>query len=76
LLHDWPKSSYYDASINVNHEAHIEAPEDGTHRISISDQPGCTVGFIYVNGVRQPEPGAQDVRARPPLPNRGSYFAA
>jgi hypothetical protein len=60
----------------VNHEAHIEAPEDGTHRISISDQPGCTVGFIYVNGVRQPEPGAQDVQVRPPLPNRGSHFAA
>jgi len=56
------KSSYFDASINVNHEAHIEAPEEGTHRISISDQPGCTVGFIYVNGVRQPEPGAQDVQ--------------
>jgi hypothetical protein len=56
------KSSYYDPAINVNHEAHVEAPEDGTHRISISDQPGCTVGFIYVNGVRQPEPGAQDVQ--------------
>jgi len=56
------KSSYYDMSINVNHEAHVEAPEDGTHRISISDQPGCNVGFIYVNGVRQPEPGPQDVQ--------------
>jgi len=56
------KSSYYDPSINVNHEAHIEAPEDGTHLISISDQPGCTVGFIYVNGIRQPEPGAQSVQ--------------
>jgi len=56
------KSSYYDTSINVNHEAHVEAPEDGTHRISISDQPGCNVGFIYVNGVRQPEPGPQDVQ--------------
>jgi hypothetical protein len=55
------KSSYYNASLNVNHEAHIEAPEDGTHRISISDQPGCTVGWIAVNSIRQPEPGPQTV---------------
>ena len=56
------KSSYLDASINVNHEAHIEAPESGTHRISVSNQAGCNVGFIYVDGVRQPEPGPQDVQ--------------
>ncbi len=55
------KSSYFDPSINVNHEAHVEAPEDGTHRISIWNQPACTVGFIYVNGTRQPDPGPQDV---------------
>ena len=46
----------------MNHEAHIEAPETGTHRISISDQPGCNVGFVYVNSIRQPEPGPQDVQ--------------
>ena len=55
------KSSYYDASLNVNHEAHIEAPEEGAHRISIPAQPGCNVGFVYVNGIRQPEPGPQVV---------------
>ena len=55
------KSSYLNAALNVNHEAHVEAPEVGTHRISIWNQTGCTVGFVYVNGVRQPEPGAQDV---------------
>jgi len=60
------KSSYYDMSINVNHEAHVEAPEEGTHRISISNQPGCDVGFIYVNGVRQPEAGPQDVQVQFP----------
>jgi hypothetical protein len=60
------KSSYYDAAINVNHEAHVEAPEEGTHRISISDQTGCNVGFIYVNGVRQLEPGSQDVQVQFP----------
>lgn len=55
------KSSYYDASLNVNHEAHIEAPEDGAHRIAIPAQAGCNIGFVYVNGVRQPEPGPQQV---------------
>jgi hypothetical protein len=60
------KTSYYDAGLNVNHEAHVEAPEDGTHRISISNQPGCTVGYIYVNGSRQPEPGEQDVQVQFP----------
>ncbi len=43
------KWSYFDASINVNHEAHIEAPEIGTHTISIANQTGCTVdGLIQV----------------------------
>jgi hypothetical protein len=65
------KSSYYDPSINVNHEAHIEAPEEGTHRISISDQPGCNVGFIYVNSMRQPEPGPQDVQVQFPRTTKG-----
>jgi hypothetical protein len=60
------KTSYFDASINVNHEAHIEAPEEGTHRISIANQAGCNVGFIYVNGVRQPEPGPQNVQVQFP----------
>ena len=65
------KTSYYDASINVNHEAHVEAPEEGSHQISISDQPGCTVGFIYINGVRQPEPGAQVVEVVFPRTTKG-----
>ena len=55
------KTSYLNAGLNVNHEAHIEAAEEGTHRISIANQPGCSVGWITVNGVRQPEPGPQDV---------------
>jgi hypothetical protein len=60
------KSSYYDPGLNVNHEAHVEAPEEGTHRISIWDQPGCNVGIVTVNGIRQPEPGAQDVQVQFP----------
>jgi hypothetical protein len=42
------KWSYNDASLNVNHEAHIEAPEVGTHTITIADQTGCAVGSVVV----------------------------
>jgi hypothetical protein len=37
------KWSYLDTSINVNHEAHVEAPEVGTHTITVANQVGCTV---------------------------------
>jgi hypothetical protein len=43
------KWSYYNAAVDVNHEAHVEAPEDGTHTISVANQAGCTVvGQIMV----------------------------
>jgi hypothetical protein len=44
------KWSYFNAAIDVNHEAHVEAPEDGTHIISVANQTGCTVvGEIHVS---------------------------
>ena len=55
------KSSYFNAGLHVNHEAHIEAPEDGTHRIAIPAQAGCNVGIVDVGGIRQPETGPQEV---------------
>ena len=55
------KSSYYAPELDVNHEAHVEAPEPGAHRIAINDQPGCAVGLVTVDGWRQPEPGPQEV---------------
>jgi len=64
------KTSYLDEAIDVNHEAHVEAVEEGTHKISIWDQPGCTVGWITVNGVRRPEPGSQDVFVQVPKTNK------
>lgn len=42
------KWSYYDPQHDVQHNAHIEAPEDGTHQIVITDQPGCTVDDISI----------------------------
>jgi hypothetical protein len=55
------KSSYYRPDLDVNHEAHVEAPESGAHRIAINDQPGCNVGIVTVDGWRQPETGPQEV---------------
>lgn len=43
------KWSYLNLALDVHHEAHVEAPENGTHYITINDQAGCTVsGPIYV----------------------------
>ena len=44
------KWSYFNLSLDVNHEAHVEAPENGTHQIVISNQAGCTVDEVYLNG--------------------------
>jgi hypothetical protein len=37
------KYSQYAPSLLAFHEAHVEAAEAGTHVITVSDQPGCTV---------------------------------
>lgn len=58
------KYSYFAPEINVNHEAHVEAPEVGVHYIEISDQPGCAVQEVYVAGVKQKKTGPQTVPVR------------
>jgi hypothetical protein len=58
------KWSYFDPAHVIMHEAHIEAPEVGRHYISIANQPGCTVGDVYVDGVRTRTKGAQTVAVR------------
>jgi hypothetical protein len=47
------KSSYYAPELDIRHEAHVEAIEDGRHYISIADQPGCKVGLVHIgeNGI-------------------------
>lgn len=64
------KSSYYRPDLDVNHEAHVEAPEAGAHRIAINDQPGCNIGVVSVDGMRQPESGAQEVTVNFPKTTR------
>ena len=58
------KWSYYAPEIYVNHEAHVEAPEVGQHYIGIGDQSGCTVGEVYVDGVKRKKSGPQTVPVR------------
>jgi len=41
------KYSYYNAALQVNHEAHVEALEIGTHTITISDGPNYKVRQIH-----------------------------
>ena len=37
------KHSYFAPQVGINHIAHIEAVEPGTHLITVDDQPGCKV---------------------------------
>jgi hypothetical protein len=55
------KSSYFAPGLDVFHEAHVEAVEDGTHQITIDHQPGCTVGGVFVDGEWAPQDGPQTV---------------
>ena len=41
------KYSEYNPAILAFHEAHVEAAEQGTHRIVISDQAGCTIDDVH-----------------------------
>ncbi len=56
------KWSYLDTVHDINHEAHVEAVERGTHQILVGDQPGCTVGMIKVAGVPLNKTGPQTVK--------------
>jgi len=58
------KWSYYNESLYVIHEAHVEAPENGTHYIIVADQPGCIVGQVYLNGNLLPNTGGQTVAVK------------
>lgn len=58
------KWSYYNQALDVNHEAHVEAPENGTHQIVISNQAGCTVDEVYFMGNKLPNFGPQTVSVK------------
>jgi hypothetical protein len=55
------KWSHFAPELMVMNEAHVEAVEAGTHRITIADQAGCTVGDVKVDGALVAESGPQTV---------------
>ncbi len=58
------KNSYFNLNLQVNHEAHVEAPENGNHQILVFDQPGCTVGTVYLSGKALSNSGPQTVAVK------------
>jgi hypothetical protein len=60
------KWSYYDPSLFVFHEAHVEAVEEGRHKILIENQPGCTVTTVQTNGIQLGKKGPQEVSVQVP----------
>jgi len=58
------KWSYFNQALQVNHEAHVEAPENGAHKIVVQDQTGCLVDEVFLNGKRLPNFGPQTVSVK------------
>jgi hypothetical protein len=56
------KWSYYAPSLQVFDEAHVEDVEPGTHDITVTNQPGCAVGHVMLNGSTLPTTGPQTVQ--------------
>lgn len=44
------KFSEYNPAVLAFHEAHVEAAEQGNHKIVVSDQPGCTIVEVHAAG--------------------------
>ena len=44
------KYSEYNPAILAFHEAHVEAAEQGNHKITVTDQPGCTIDDVHAAG--------------------------
>ncbi len=44
------KWSEYNPAILAFHEAHVEAAEQGNHKIVVTDQPGCTLTNVQADG--------------------------
>lgn len=66
------KWSYYDPSLVVMHEAHVEAVESGRHTITIENQSGCTVGGVSKAGRLLTKRGPQSVSVSVPQDFRGT----
>lgn len=40
------KYSEFDPDMLAFHEAHVEAVEEGTHKVTVADQPGCEIDHV------------------------------
>lgn len=56
------KWSHLNEALDINHEAHVEAVENGIHLITIPAQAGCNVGEVYVDGTLLRTSGPQTVK--------------
>lgn len=72
------KYSEYNPAVLAFHEAHVEAAEQGIHKILVADQPGCTIGRVVspTGSVSLPTGGAVTVSVAVKNHNAGSatYF--
>lgn len=59
------KWSYTNPAIRIDHFAHVEAPEAGTHKIVIEDQPGCRVYEIHTKAKIYKGPATVSFSIRP-----------
>jgi hypothetical protein len=55
------KWSYLNTTLDINHEAHVEDVETGTHLIDVYSQTGCNVGNVFLNGSALKNKGPQTV---------------
>jgi len=58
------KWSYLDLNLDINHEAHVEAVEAGTHVIDVYNQVGCTITNVFLNGSALRTKGPQSVNVQ------------
>jgi len=69
------KYSLLNLDLDINHEAHVEAVEVGTHIIDVYTHPGCTVGNLYSNGQLLRNTGPQSVAVQGQKLDEVGYFA-
>jgi hypothetical protein len=50
------KWSYYNQSLDIINEAHVEAVSTGVNLITVANQPGCTVNEVVSGKIRRLRP--------------------
>lgn len=58
------KWSYTNLAIQLDHQAHVEEPEAGTHYIQLYNQPGCNVAGVFIQGELLKNQGPQTIAVK------------